>query len=243
MSDNYIILASWKSQNSNGIDTSRFTMNFLSPIQLDNNYDYELAFDSLESYYSFPNVIDGKNNKFAYTKNGTQTILSLPTGCYNLEDINSTIKTLLGVDKDNITIQSVQPELKSLITIQPNFTVDFTVPNSINTILGFKSGVLNPGTTKSDNIVNIHKTNTIFVNCDLVSNSFFNGINQNVIHSFFPNVDPGFKIVETAPRLSFLPIKNKTISSIILSLTNQDGEFIDFRGDTVSIRLQLRRIR
>ena len=231
------IITSWESIYEPPKNTAVFENNFPSPIMLDPYKIYGIAIESIDTYYSFPNIRE--NNVFAYTKNGIETVLHLPIGCYDIETINSTIKELLGTDKDNITISTVVPQLKSMIHIEPNFTVDFTKPNSINHILGFDAKILNAGDYISDNIVNINKTNSIFVNCDLISDSYLNGYNSPIIYTFFPNVSPGYKIIKELPRLDFLKINRNQIDSIKVWLTDQDGDLIDFRGETITIRFYL----
>lgn len=243
MKDTMLLVATWKSiyEPQNNLNTAKHTINFQGGIVLDPNASYEIAFDSLDTYYSFPNIIAGTNNRFAYTKNGAKTVLSFPTGCYCIENINATLKEMLGDDKNSITISTVIPQLKSAIEIAPNFTVDFTEPNSINTVLGFDAKVLNPGYNTSDNIININRTNTIFVNCDLVTGCYVNETRQPVIYSFFPNVPPGYKIVEVTPRLTFLPINRSRLDSITVWLSNQDDELINLRNDIVTVRFQIRK--
>lgn len=243
MKDTMLLIASWKSiyEPSHNLNTAKHTINFQGGIVLEPDASYEIAFDSIDTYYSFPNIIEGTNNKFAYKKGGTKTVLSLPTGCYSIETINSTIKEMLSNDKDKMSITSVIPQLKSAIEVAPNFAVDFTEPNSINTVLGFNARVLEHGFNISDNIVNINRTNTIFINCDLVASSYVNETRQPVIYSFFPNVPPGYKIVEVTPRLTFLPINRSRLDSITVWLSNQDNELINLRNDVVTVRFQIRK--
>jgi len=243
MKDTMLLIATWKSvyEPNNNLNTAKHTINFQGGIALEPDASYEIAFDSIDTYYSFPNIIEGKNNKFAYKKGVAKTVLSLATGCYSIETINSAIKEMLGNDNDKITITSVIPQLKSAIDIAPNFAVDFTEPNSVNTVLGFDAKVLIQGYNISDNIVNINRTNTIFINCDLVTGSYVNETRQPVIYSFFPNVPPGYKIVEVTPRLTFLPLNRSRLDSITVWLSNQDNELINLRNDVVTVRFQIRK--
>ena len=233
------IIMSWNSIYELPKNTAVYENNFPTPIILDPNHTYGIAIESIDTYYSFPNIKEGVNNVFTYTKNAVETILHLPTGCYDISTINSTVKDLLGADANEITISSVIPQLKSNITIGANFTVDFTKPNSVNEILGFDAKILNAGSHVSDEIVNINKTNSIFVNCDLISESYVNGLMSPVIYTFFPNVAPGYKIVKELPRLDFLKINRTQINTIKVWLTDQNGDYLDLRGETVTVRFYL----
>ena len=240
MSDSYIIIASWNSSLKN--NTATYNQTFSPAIVLDPNESYEISFVTLDTYYSFPNIITGTNDKFTYTKNGNPVTLTFPQGCYEITTINSTLQTLLGDDAGKITISLVIPQLKSSITIANNYTVDLTAKDSIGSLLGFNKRVLNAGTTTSDNIVAINRTNTIYVTCDLISSSYVNGIPTPVIYNFFPNVPPGYKIIEVNLREdTYLPINKSQISSISIGLIDQDNNPIGFQGDTITIRFHLRK--
>jgi len=93
--------------------------------------------------------------------------------------------------------------LKSVLEIQDDFQVDFRARNSISSVLGFRNQVYEEGIHESQNVVNILSINSILVNVDLIGGSYVNGRTQNTIHSFFPNVSPGYKIVKSKkPRVS-----------------------------------------
>ena len=93
MSDSYIIIASWNSSLKN--NTATYNQTFSPSIVLDPNESYEISFVTLDTYYSFPNIITGTNDKFTYTKNGNPVTLTFPQGCYEITTINSTLQTLL----------------------------------------------------------------------------------------------------------------------------------------------------
>ena len=44
--------------------------------------------------------------------------------------------------------------------------------------------------------------------------------------SFFPDVSPGFKIIESPVNLVYLPLLTDTIQNLNLSITDQDLQFI-----------------
>ena len=232
------IIVSWKSINEAGKNTAIYNNVFSSPLILDPSKAYGIALETLDTYYSFPNM-DPSNNIFTYTKGGVATTLTLPIGTYDISTIASTISTMMGADAINIVISVVPAQLKTSIKIGPNFTVDFTVPNSINTLLGFNSEILYPATNISENIANINVTNTVFVNCDLITSSYVNGINSPVIYTFFPDVTPGYKIVKESNNLNFVKINKTQINSIKVWLTNQNGVLLNFRGETITIRFYI----
>ena len=63
-------------------------------------------------------------------------------------------------------------------------------------MLGFTHEIIGEGYNDSPNIVNIIQVNSILVNLDIVSGSYVNDSATLTIYSFYPNVSPGYKIVE-----------------------------------------------
>ena len=119
--------------------------------------------------------------------------------------------------------------------------INFNIDNSIASVLGFdKTKILSSGINKSEDIVKILEINSILVNCDIISNSYLDGINSSIIYSFFPNVIPGGKIIKEPSTITFLSINRSFIESIRIWLTDQDGKLIDFRGEKITARLMLR---
>ena len=65
--------------------------------------------------------------------------------------------------------------------------------------------------------------------------SYVNGFNTSAIYSFYPNVSPGYKIVERpSPSLIYYPVSRTEISSIRCWLTDQNGDAVDLRGERVT---------
>jgi len=85
--------------------------------------------------------------------------------------------------------------------ISNNFIVDFRVQNSVASVLGFAERICKEGLHQSQNVVNILSINSILVNADVIGESYVKGKTQNTICSFFPNVSPGYKIVENPKTL------------------------------------------
>ena len=112
--------------------------------------------------------------------------------------------------------------------INNNCEVDIRRYNSINSLLGFDSKLYTSGFYESENMVNILTENmvniltinSILVNIDIISGSCVNGFTQLTIYSFFPNVSPGYKIIENPHNLLYLPITTDTVHSITIWLTD-----------------------
>ena len=91
-------------------------------------------------------------------------------------------------------------------------------------------------------MVNILTINSILVNIDIISGSYDNGFTQPTIYSFFPDVSPGYKIIENSHNVLYLPITSDTIHSITIWLTDQNGSELNLRGENMSIRFHLREV-
>ena len=142
-------------------------------------------------------------------------------------------------DKVYIELSANTNTLKSEMIIENNCEVDFRRYNSINSILGFDSKLYTSGFNESENIVNILTINSILVNIDIISVSYVNDSTQPTIYSFFPDVSPGYKIIENPHNLLYLPITAETIHKITIWLTDQNRDELNLRGENLSMRFHL----
>ena len=231
--------------------TTNFKTKFNPPIQLDKNRKYEMSLVNLETYYSFPNI-DDTNNYFRYSSDGGTSWfeINIPEGSYDIRDINELIQQEMRQtghyddinEKHCITISSNMNTLKSVLILENNYRVDFTHNNSLASVLGFDNRIYMNKFQESENVVNILSINSILVNVDIISGSYVNGIVKNTIYSFFPNVSPGYKIIETPVNLVYLPITLDTIHSLGVSLTDQNGKLLNLRGENLTIRFHIREV-
>jgi len=229
------------------------TSNFVTchnSILLDPKKEYEAALLSLDIYNSIPNITKGKNNVFKYSiDNGvTWKTIAFNTGAYELAAINDEIKRQLianGDDDEAITLTTNVSRLTSIVIIENQaYKIDFGVSNSIGSILGFGAVVIGHGYNESPNIVDIMQVNSILVNIDIIMGSYVNGSPSPAIYSFYPNVAPGYKIVERPnPSLIYYPLSRHDISRMRVWLTDQNGNLVDTRGETITIRIYVREVK
>src|SRR6267154_4715459 len=158
-----------------GVGSSQnFKIIYNPPLQLDQKKKYVIGLVSSEIWYSWYNV-NATNNVFKYN-NGTiwKTIILSP-GAYNVVDINSEIKRLISSNDDDSTSIEITPNyntLKSRVVITNSYQIDFTVANSIRTVLGFISKILSTnGIFDSANNVNITDINSLLIRCSVVPDS------------------------------------------------------------------------
>ena len=205
----------------------------------------------METYYSFP-TIDRFNNCFTYSPNLDPLWFDIiiPEGSYHVEDINVFIRREIrkndhydkANDKNNTEISANTYTLKSEMFLKYNYEVDFRKDKSINSLLRCDSNLYTSGFHESENMVIIFTINSILVNIDIISGSYVNDSTQPAMYSFFPDVSPGYKIIENPHNLLCLPITSDTIHSISIWLTDQNGNDLNLRGENLSMRFHLREI-
>ena len=164
--------------------------------------------------------------------------VQISEGSYDLIDIAETIKIAMKRNEHNdesVEITANTNTLKSVLEIQGDFQVDFRARNSIASVLGFRNQVYKEGIHESDSVVNILSINSILVNVDVIGGSYVNGRTQKTIYSFFPNVSPGYKIVENPRNLVYLPVILDKINKMETVVTDQNGKQLNLRGEKVSL--------
>lgn len=227
---------------SSSSSTLRSTL--FPPLHLNEENKWEIALLDFTTYNSIPNIIEGVNNKFHYFKkkddqDESREVVEFQTGSYEISDINRELQNKLG--KEIFELTANNNNLKSEIKCQ--FYIDFTQPGSVGSLLGFPSNttLLEPNTLHTSvTTVNIIKVNTINITCNIVQGAYRDGSNEHILHTFYPTVPPGFKIVEKPHNLIYLPLNTIHVSDIVLSVLDQDGDTVDFRGEVITLRLHIR---
>ena len=228
---------------------TKLSTRFNPPLQLDPKKKYEIALINLETYHSIPNV-DATNNYFRYSPDNQVTWfdIHLPVGSYDIVDLHQTLVQKMKAnghyddanEQAKITISANTSTLKSLLVIAENFAVDFRENTSLNSVLGFNNQVYESGSHDSEQVVNIMQINSVFVKTDVIGGSYVNGQTRNVIYNFYPDVSPGYKILQNPNNLVYLPVILDTISSVVVELTDQNFKQLNLRGENLTIRFHLR---
>ena len=225
---------------------SRIEKTFEPEITITPGCHYEIAFTSLETYYSIPNINE-TNNTLMISRVGERWVdIALDIGCYGLISLNAEIGRKL---KENKMVRAVQfianyNTFKCTMIIRGGFAVNFSNKDSLSTVLGFEKksykATWKEKRFESERTVKIMTVNSILVHCDLVGGSYLNEMRVPIIHSFFPLADPGDKIVERPAEYIYLPISSDVIRHMTVWLTDQDLRLIDLRGETLTIKFHLR---
>lgn len=203
-------------------NSSVLESDFFPPITLDDKFQYECGLVDFQTFNCIPNI-DESNNKFIY--GDEKNIIFIPTGSYEISDIYEYIKSKLD---NSIKFKMCVNKNTLKCEIFSNVLIDFTQTNTIGTLLGFSSQILQSGELHiSDQPIEINRINTIRVECSIITSSYFNNESVHTLHAFFPTVEAGDKIVESPQHVIYLPVTVGTIHNITLRFVDQNNCLIN----------------
>lgn len=168
--------------------------------------------------------------------------LEIPTGSYEVNDLARFLKKYLTAKEVEIELNANKNTLQcELVCSQP---VDFSKPRSIGPLLGFRNNTILVENTLhiSPLPADILKVNVIRIECDIVAGSYLNDQPSHTIHEFSPRVPPGYKIIEVPQNVIYFPVTVKNIHALNLSIIDQNNRLINFRGETITIRLHIKKL-
>lgn len=231
--------------------SSVLSTDFYPPIQLDVNSQYGLGLIGFYSYNSIFNV-DESNNRFGYYKTKdkrTLTIVHIPPGAYEINQIYRALLKLMNIDKDEdarkiFTLRANNNTLKC--EIWSTYEIDFTIEKSIGTLLGMDATVLPPKKTyESTYPVEIMKVRMIHIDCNIVSGAYQNAYESHTLFEFDIDVEPGYKLTREPATIIYLPIKpegRQFINNITVRVLDDNGHLINFRGEKIIVKLELKKL-
>lgn len=206
---------------------------YFPPIELSPHKTYVLGLIELLTFNSIPNI--DKNCNKIYINDKAYT---LPTGSYEITDINDYIQKILPKEI-SFSLTANNNTLKSVIKCSEE--INFKKKNSISKLLGFRKVSLEANKSHtSSRPVKILQFNVLRVECNITQGAYINEKKVHTIHEFFPAVPPGFKIIEIPSKVIYQPVAVKTISHIQLKIVDENENLVNFRGETVTIRLHLK---
>lgn len=171
------------------------------------------------------------------------TCVVIPTGSYELEHLAIFLKKELHKRFVQIMLLANKNTLRcELLCSQP---IDFTQPNTIGPLLGFHNDkkLIANVVHESQFPANILKVNVIRIECGIVQGSYLNNQPSHTIHEFSPRVPPGYKIVEVPQNVIYFPVTVKSIQTLGISIVDQNNRLINFRGETITVRLHIKKVK
>lgn len=229
-------------------NSSVLQADFFPEIVLDPNAQYSCALLDFSTYNSIANIVEGKNNELKYKikslpESEIKTI-KLPTSMYEVDDILKYLKSEFRTG--NVSLTYDISEASS--TVQITFDNDVIwLDGSILNVIGFEnenSSRLFKKNWKyrSTHIAKITDIDVIRIECDIISDSYINGKHCHTLHQFSNcKVPPGYKFIEVPQHIVYLPVKERELRSIQISIVDQNGNLIDFRGEQISCRIHIKK--
>lgn len=229
---------------------SILTSDYFPPIEINVDEVWCLGLIGLYTWNSIPNIEEGLNNAFFYDK---EKLISIPTGSYELTDIEEYLRDHLYVNSNEIRKESKDDANEKILSLKANnntlqcelkcmYDIDFRSPQSIGSLLGFTPKLLEANRVHISELpVSIIKITNIRVECNITSSAYHNSNLSHTLFEFSPNVPPGYKLDVEPHNVIYLPVNTQTISNITLRIVDQEGRLVNFQGENIVIRLELKK--
>ena len=200
---------------------------------------------SANCVYCQPNVTPLNNQLNYTTSDNVNHTITFETGLYSLSDINTTVsdftnKAANGNDSALLFFEADESTSKIIVEFNDiNTSKNCAAANSIMPMLGFPatSGVagvignlLTVDGVKGSKQAQLNSLQTILVSCNIATDSYINGNMSNVIATFSPNVGPFSNIYYEPVHPARIKVNASRIDYIKITLTDQDGNPLDFTG-------------
>lgn len=235
---------------------SQLSAQYFPPVELDPNEQYALG---LIGFYTFNSIlnVDESNNRFVYRHEHTDEVctIEVPPGNYEIDALGRYLQhQLSGSDENNnkegdlddTDIFSLKANNSSLkCELRCIHDIDFSAPNTFARMLGFTPQVYKRGHLhQSDLSVEILKHRIVRVECNLVSGAYLNGEPAHTLFEFDIDVEPGFKLSIEPKNIIYMPITRRRdyIDNITLRVSDEKDNLIDFRGEQIIVRLELKKL-
>lgn len=248
-------------------NSSELTADYCPAIDLSDG-DYVCGLIDFQTFNTIPNI-DESNNLFCLRNEGSQLTngsnhrvnerdkkkfgsaikndssifsITIPTGSYEVDDLKRHLTKQL--EDRNIQFELKENKNTLQCEIMCSKPIDFSKSNTIGPLLGFKEReVLEKNKVHiSKHPADILKVNVIRVKCNIITGSYFNHQPSHTIHEFSPRVSPGYKIVEVPHNVIYFPVTVRNIHTLTLSIVDQNNKLIDFREETITVRLHIKKL-
>lgn len=234
-------------------NSSELTANFFPELELDDRFEYSCGLLDFTTYQSIANIHNGNNKIYFRTNTVSDNIsdkdvqqfgilrkIEIPVGSYELKEIADYLEAVF--EKFGITFSLTVNKNTLKTTILCSTALYFDEIDSMRSVFGFNTATIEANVpTESQDIIRITQLNTIIVECDIVNGSYINGQKCHSLYEFAPNVEVGYKIIESPRNIVYLPVTTNRIRSIQIKIVDQDRNPIDFRGEKITCRIHIKR--
>lgn len=183
--------------------------------------------------------------------------IHMPPGAYEIDEINKHIQedlwNYLYPDIKVVNQQLIDDFFKMTANnntlkceIKSKFIVNFGCGNSLADLVGFANEKYQPSLKiESTMPINIMNFGLIRLDCNIIAGSYINGKEAHTIFSFDIDVEPGYKLTKEPHNIMYLPVTpsgRQYIDNITIRIVDDNGELLDFGGETINIILELKEI-
>lgn len=170
--------------------------------------------------------------------------VQIPIGTYEVSNLSQYLKKQLQQIHEDLRFELFANHNTLQCEIYCNQPIDFTKSNSFGSLLGFHNDIVLEANKwhESKLPANILKVNVIRIHCNIVTGSYLNNHPSHSIHEFSLRVPPGSKIVEVPHNVIYFPITVKSIQRIDISIVDENDQLVNFRGETITVRLHIKKI-
>lgn len=226
---------------------------FYPPIELEGGRRHGLGLLGFYSYNSIHNI-DESNNVFAYKKKNKvpPEVIRIPPGAYEIEEISKVIYNMMKRRNENKQPQDNDEKIFSLkannntlkCEIYSMYEIDFTTKNSIGSLLGFEAKRLQPNKIHESTLpVNIMKVRIVRIDCNITTGAYLNGELAHTLFEFDMDVEPGHKLTKEPQNIIYMPVTpdgRQFIDNITLNILDDNGDLVNFHGEKIIIKLELK---
>lgn len=233
-------------------NSSVLSANFYPPIELEKYSKYGIGVLGFYSYNSIFNV-NADNNRIGIKLLNEQKFkyFQITPGAYEIDEIGNAIKKIIKeqvktgqIDTDSFSLLPNNNTLKC--EIKSEFDIDFKHKNSLASLLGFENKVLPKNVLhQSTRPVDIMKVRIIRVDCNITAGAYINSEKSHTLFEFDIDVEPGFKITKEPLNIIYLPVRpagRQSIENITLRILDDDGDLINFNGEKIIVKIELKKI-
>lgn len=231
--------------------------NYYPPVELDSESKYGLGLIGFYSYNSIVNV-DHNNNRFVYINYKTEKEREcfIPPGSYEIEALNDYIQQHIIKAGDGLSnTEENERQWDKTFCLKANtntlkcelwsiHSIDFTRSDTPARLLGFSPAVYQHDIKhESDLNVEIMPHRIVCVDCNIVSGAYLNDNEAHTLYEYDIDAEPGYKLTKEPRNIIYLPItKRDSIENITLRVTDEYGSLLDFGGEEIIIRLELKKL-
>lgn len=237
-------------------NSANLSCSIFPEVVLDENSEYSCALLELTTYQTIQNVNLANNRVHYYATGEDQKAATgpsdghlyqfrVPPGSYEAHEILDYIKHIFS--QFDFRFEYNINKNTSKVIIKCSTAICIPPPDDCNifrSIFGFTTEKICPLNeyVYPQNIIKIANQDVVRVECNLTTGSYVNGVSSHTIYEFATNkVEVGYKIIEQPRNLIYLPVAYRRLNYIEISLVDQNGEPIDFSGETVTCRIHVKK--